>query len=175
MGLFTYLVPTKKSLATHLEEKKPAVEINPLQQLNISSNISLATSSRVTLDDGQRSVDDIKHQVILNYLWQKQRGLMWIADTSGRLEGVMIRKNKHEYLYRPPALGSSQFARAMSLLNVQVRRNALQKRDGRGKFTELGGHDNQFQCYRAIFDLVTRRNRCPTDQRPPYPNSSFPR
>jgi hypothetical protein len=130
MGLLNYLVPAKNGSAptVNLNEKGPAVEANPLQHLHIGSANSLANSSRVTLDDGQRSVDDIKHQVILNYLWQKQRGLMWITDTSGQLEGVMIRKNKHEYLCRPPALGCSQFVRSMSLLNVQVSRNSL-KRD----------------------------------------------
>ena len=70
-------------------------------------------------------LDEIKHQVILNYLWQKQRGMMWISNDSGDLEGILIRKNRDEYLCRPPALATSTFARIMAQLNVQVRKSEL--------------------------------------------------
>lgn len=64
--------------------------------------------------------DETKQQLTLNYLYQQQHNNMWIQDTSGDLEGVMLRKSKGNYIYCPADLGNSPLAQAMSALNVQV-------------------------------------------------------
>jgi len=79
----------------------------------------MGNTHRAIMDDGLRG--DIKHQVTLNFLSKKQRGQMWIEDTSGISEGVMVRKTRQEYICWPPALANSKLAKAMAILNVQVR------------------------------------------------------
>ncbi|RAL67841.1 hypothetical protein DID88_008567 [Monilinia fructigena] len=41
-------------------------------------------------------------------------------DNSGQHEGVMVRKDRTEYLCRPPALANSTFGRAMKIMNVSA-------------------------------------------------------
>ena len=74
--------------------------------------------NRQAQDD--RLVDEIKHQVVLNHLFQHQCSSLWIRDVSLNSEGAMVRKRKGEYLYRPAGLEQSSFAQAMIALNVQV-------------------------------------------------------
>ncbi|KAI0111046.1 glycosyl transferase family group 2-domain-containing protein [Hypoxylon sp. NC0597] len=64
-------------------------------------------------------VDDIKHEVMVNYLYQQQCAHLWVSDGSGDVEGVLLRKSKGSYMACPPALGHSLFAMACSSLNVQ--------------------------------------------------------
>jgi hypothetical protein len=45
---------------------------------------------------------------------------LWIRDVSWQIEGVMVRKKRNDYLFKPPGLGESAFAQAMMMLNVQV-------------------------------------------------------
>ena len=75
-------------------------------------------SSRATRES--RLVDDIKHQVVVNHIFQAQCGALWIRDVSKEKEGVMVRKQRHQYLFKPPGLENSPFAQAMIMLNVQV-------------------------------------------------------
>ena len=65
-------------------------------------------------------VDEIKHEVMVNFLHQQQCGHMWVADGSGMLEGVLLKKYRGEYLACPPDLINSEFAMACQALNVQV-------------------------------------------------------
>ncbi len=67
-------------------------------------------------------LDDIKHEVMVNYLYQQQCSHLWVSDGSGEIEGVLLRKSKNTYMACPPQLGSSAFAAACAALNVQVRR-----------------------------------------------------
>lgn len=83
------------------------------------SSISHSPSSRAEQED--RLVDEIKHQVVINHLYQHQCSSLWIRDVAQDLEGVMIRKRRNEYLFKPKSLEGSSFARAMAMLNVQVR------------------------------------------------------
>jgi hypothetical protein len=69
----------------------------------------------------ERLVDDIKHQVVLNHLYQHQCSSLWIRDYNDNIEGAMVRRKKNDYLFKPQALETSAFARAMTALNVQVR------------------------------------------------------
>jgi len=80
-------------------------------------------SSRASIAPSTRSltmVDEIKHEVMVNYLHQQQCGHMWVADGSGQLEGVVLKKYRGEYLACPPELVHSEFGMACQALNVQV-------------------------------------------------------
>ena len=66
-------------------------------------------------------LDDIKHEVMVNYLYQQQCSHLWVADGSGEIEGVLLRKARGQYMACPPQLGNSPFAMACAALNVQVR------------------------------------------------------
>jgi hypothetical protein len=65
-------------------------------------------------------LDDIKHEVMVNYLYQQQCSHLWVSDGSGEIEGVLLRKSRNTYMACPPQLGSSPFAAACAALNVQV-------------------------------------------------------
>ncbi|OTB02833.1 hypothetical protein M426DRAFT_24268 [Hypoxylon sp. CI-4A] len=64
-------------------------------------------------------LDEIKHEVMVNYLYQQQCAHLWVSDGSGDIEGVLLRKAKGSYMACPPALGGSTFAIACCALNVQ--------------------------------------------------------
>ena len=65
-------------------------------------------------------LDDIKHEVMVNYLYQQQCSQLWVSDGSGVIEGVLLRKARGHYMACPPQLGSSPFAMACAAMNVQV-------------------------------------------------------
>lgn len=65
-------------------------------------------------------VDEIKHEVMVNYLYQQQCSQLWVSDGSGEVEGVLLRKSRGHYMACPPQLSNSPFAIACSVLNVQV-------------------------------------------------------
>ncbi|TLD18431.1 hypothetical protein PspLS_10083 [Pyricularia sp. CBS 133598] len=64
-------------------------------------------------------VEDIKHEVMVNYMYQQQCSQLWVSDGSGEVEGVLLRKSKGQYMACPPQLGTSPFAVACAALNVQ--------------------------------------------------------
>ncbi|KAK4235801.1 glycosyl transferase family group 2-domain-containing protein [Achaetomium macrosporum] len=64
-------------------------------------------------------LDDIKHEVMVNYLYQQQCSHLWVSDGSGEIEGVLLRKSRGQYMACPPQLGNSPFAAACAALNVQ--------------------------------------------------------
>ncbi|KAL1866050.1 hypothetical protein Daus18300_006951 [Diaporthe australafricana] len=64
-------------------------------------------------------LDDIKHEVMVNYLYQQQCARLWVSDGTGELEGVVVRKSSDQYMACPRGLSSSPFAQAMSALGVQ--------------------------------------------------------
>ncbi|KAK4445344.1 glycosyltransferase family 2 protein [Podospora aff. communis PSN243] len=80
---------------------------------SISGRSMRSTNSSVILDD-------IKHEVMVNYLYQQQCSHLWVADGSGEIEGVLLRKSRGQYMACPPQLGTSPFAFACAALNVQV-------------------------------------------------------
>jgi hypothetical protein len=65
-------------------------------------------------------MDDIKHEVMVNYLFQQQCSALWVGDGSGNLEGVMLRKARNFYMSCPPQLVDSPFGIACAALNVQA-------------------------------------------------------
>ncbi|CAK7234592.1 hypothetical protein SCUCBS95973_008988 [Sporothrix curviconia] len=80
------------------------------------SGVSSVRSQRT----GRSSVflDDIKHEVMVNYLYQQQCSRLWVADGSGDVEGVLLRKTRGQYMACPPALAESTLALACAALNL---------------------------------------------------------
>ncbi|KAH8886396.1 hypothetical protein GQ53DRAFT_658219 [Thozetella sp. PMI_491] len=77
-------------------------------------------SGRSTKSNGSSMfLDDIKHEVMVNYLYQQQCSHLWVSDGSGEIEGVLLRKTRGQYMACPPQLGNSPFAVACAALNVQ--------------------------------------------------------
>ncbi|KAH7176638.1 Ncp1-like protein [Dactylonectria macrodidyma] len=64
-------------------------------------------------------IDEIKDEVMVNYIYQQQCAQLWVGDDSGELEGVLLRKSRGEYMACPPQLGISHFAIACSALDLQ--------------------------------------------------------
>jgi len=119
MGLMNYFQISKPA-AKKVETEKPptgAVYGEPAKRIRPSS---AAPSARSVAISGSQLSDDIRHQVLLNHLYQQQRSLLWIQDSSGVVEGVMMKKGRNNYMYSPPTLATSVFAQAMKTLNVQV-------------------------------------------------------
>ncbi|OAQ96236.1 hypothetical protein LLEC1_04632 [Akanthomyces lecanii] len=64
-------------------------------------------------------LDEIKHEVMVNYLYQQQCSQLWCSDGCGEIEGVLLRKARGHYMACPPQLVHSPFAHACCALNVQ--------------------------------------------------------
>jgi hypothetical protein len=99
------------------------MELKPPSFPSGSSRNSISRNS-VSARSTQSStfLDDIKHEVMVNYLYQQQCSHLWVSDGSGEIEGVLLRKSKNIYMACPPQLSSSPFAAACAALNVQVRK-----------------------------------------------------
>lgn len=65
--------------------------------------------------------DDIKHEVMVNHIYQQQCSMLWIDHNSpANTEGVLLRRMKGHYLACPPQLMHSTFASACTQLNLQA-------------------------------------------------------
>jgi hypothetical protein len=133
MGIRTYL-KSKRPLASpaprapaKMPEKYHMADQSQLQRPvagNFRHEGGLA-SSRSSLAPSVRSaqssyLDDIKHEVMVNYLYQQQCSRLWVSDGCGEIEGVLLRKARNQYLACPPPLANSVFAMVCANLNVQV-------------------------------------------------------
>lgn len=125
MVLKTYFKSSPRSVprnAPIVSEKAPShlgdtFDTNALPAPNFpSSRVSLAPST-----NSSTYVDEIKHEVIVNYLYQQQCSHLWVHEASGELEGVLLRKSRNSYMACPPQLTRSAFGLACAALNVQVR------------------------------------------------------
>lgn len=107
---------SEKAPASTLPQPGYAMELRPpISRLASSSN---SISNRST--QSSQFLDDIKHEVMVNYMYQQQCAHLWVSDGSGEIEGVLLRKSKNTYMACPPQLGTSSFAVACAALNVQV-------------------------------------------------------
>ena len=104
-----------------LERPTPSRNSSRLSSTQESANSSRASVlSRPALNTKSSFLDNIKHEVTVNYLYQQQCSRLWVGDGSGELEGVLLRKKRGEYLACPPPLTNSVFAAACAELNLQV-------------------------------------------------------
>jgi cellulose synthase/poly-beta-1,6-N-acetylglucosamine synthase-like glycosyltransferase len=110
-------------------QQQPSVSENPTPSLRPDSELHPPTpryssrpqsiSGRSVRSTGSSMLDDIKHEVMVNYLYQQQCSHLWVSDGSGEIEGVLLRKARGQYMACPPQLGNSPFALACAALNVQ--------------------------------------------------------
>ena len=68
-----------------------------------------------------RYLEDIRHEVMVNYLFQQQCSHLWLDhDNPSEFEGIIMRKAKGTYLTCPPNLVHSSLTNACFDLNLQV-------------------------------------------------------
>lgn len=108
-----------------LSEKPPSTMLGNDHELQAPtprfSSRPQSISGRSTRSNGSSMfLDDIRHEVMVNYLYQQQCAHLWVSDGSGEVEGVLLRKARGHYMACPSQLGSSPFAQACAALNVQV-------------------------------------------------------
>lgn len=112
-----------------MSEKHPStvgnghdMELQPPTPRNFSRPQSVSGRSirSVRTNNSSMFMDDIRHEVMVNYLYQQQCSQLWVSDGSGDVEGVLLRKSRGHYMACPPQLGSTPFAMACAALNVQV-------------------------------------------------------
>lgn len=68
----------------------------------------------------RQTLDVVKHQVMVNYLYQQQGNNGWRSNDEGLSQGILLRLSKDNYLTHPPQLAESALAQALKNLNVQV-------------------------------------------------------
>ena len=128
MGLKNYFRANKgnsQQVATQPIMEKGSTQANtPIEMSRTPmSSTPKVGSSRASLAPSTRSstfMDDIKHEVMCNYLYQQQCSHLWVSDGSGELEGVFLRKSRNNYISCPPNLAETPIARATAALNCQV-------------------------------------------------------
>lgn len=125
MGLKTYFKPSPRSAPRNppIVSEKASTNIGDAFETNAlpaskfpSSRASLALST-----NSSTYVDEIKHEVIVNYLYQQQCSHLWVHEASGELEGVLPRKSRDSYMVCPSQLTRSAIGLACAALNLQVR------------------------------------------------------
>lgn len=128
MGFGSYFKAKKPEEASQISEK-PARSPQPSYNMELQPPTSRFGSSRNSLSarstQSSTFLDDIKHEVMVNYLYQQQCSHLWVSDGSGEIEGVLLRKSRNTYMACPPQLGNSPFAAACAALNVQVGESSL--------------------------------------------------
>jgi hypothetical protein len=94
------------------------MELQPPSKFSSRPQSISARSTRSNMSS--MMLDEIKHEVMVNYLYQQQCSHLWVSDGSGEVEGVLLRKSRGHYMACPPELGNSALAVACAALNVQV-------------------------------------------------------
>jgi hypothetical protein len=111
-----------------------SVPLNPLDGLDLQVPTPHFGSSRNSVSGRSQTssvfMDDIKHEVMVNYLYQQQCSHLWVSDGSGEVEGVLLRKVRGQYMACPPQLADSPFAAAATALNLPVCLNCFCRRRG---------------------------------------------
>lgn len=111
-----------RSQLSNMSEKPPSSRSGDLElQPPTPRFYSRPSSSGLSTPSNHSSVflDEIKHEVMVNYLYQQQCSQLWVSDGSGEVEGVLLRKSRGHYMACPPQLASSPFANACAHLNLQ--------------------------------------------------------
>lgn len=114
----------KKHGAPQMSEKDlvPPPSFDPSGQSTPRGPYGHGSSRPASIAPSTRSswAQDIKHEVMVNYLFQQQCSFLWIGSGSGDTEGVLLRKSRGNYLACPPQLAQSTFGFACATLNVHV-------------------------------------------------------
>ncbi|EMC94584.1 hypothetical protein BAUCODRAFT_149721 [Baudoinia panamericana UAMH 10762] len=127
MGLLGYLKSSKKaekekapqaSDTSNNEQPDWREKPHPPFAQDGSENPRASLSSTKSGTPRTSFMEDIRHEVMVNYLFQQQCANLWIGDSTGYTEGILIRKLRGSYLACPPDLIHSQFAAGVMALNL---------------------------------------------------------
>jgi hypothetical protein len=132
MGLQSYFKASKAKESILNITAQPQMSETPPQTLRIPPNSTSVTEdlapprasfrdspdNRSEISSRSSFFEDIKHEVMVNYLHQQQCSHLWVNDGSGRCEGIILRRARNEYLSCPPQLVNSTFGKACAELNV---------------------------------------------------------
>ncbi|KAI1801546.1 glycosyl transferase family group 2-domain-containing protein [Daldinia bambusicola] len=135
MGFFYgYFKPKRPAHARQIETKpppKPRRRLFPKGTFNGLLNVKefrsttvehpIKTSSAQLRDPyfAAGVADEVKREVMVNWLYQQQCSRLWVTEGSGDFEGVLLRREKGPYLGCPCALVGSGLASACSAINVE--------------------------------------------------------
>jgi hypothetical protein len=126
MGLGSYFKTKKPEPQAAVVSEEPMMSTPPPLNPELLLQARRFGSSRYSMSNRSTQsstfLDDIKHEVMVNYLYQQQCSQLWVSDASGEVEGVLLKKSKNIYMTCPPQLGGSSFAVACAALNVQVKK-----------------------------------------------------
>lgn len=64
------------------------------------------------------NLEQTRHEVMVNYLFQQQCSTMWIGYDASDNEGVMVRRTMGDYVACPPNIMESVFARGVRQLSL---------------------------------------------------------
>jgi hypothetical protein len=120
MAFRSYFKASTTVAAEHVEAGKAGSGVVPAPLESATQFPSSRPASRHSVKSTTGVGDEARHHIMLSYIFQHQQSSLWIDDTSGEIEGAMIRKSRHNYLCSPPHLANSPLAHAMDVLNVQV-------------------------------------------------------
>ncbi len=123
MGFKSYF---KNPRATHLQEASANSAVSQAASVTTAASDASADnhdSSSISSSgtSGNSSfMEDLKYEVMVNYLYQQQCAHLWVGDEGGNIEGVLLRKSRNEYLSCPPQLVNSPLGDGCAALNVLV-------------------------------------------------------
>jgi len=107
-------LPPSNSNGPELLRPRASTQRNSYGPLSISDRSSRSAAGSSLM------LEDIRHEVMVNYLFQQQCSNLWVGDGSGETEGVLLRKSRGQYMACPPELSISKLANSCAALNVHV-------------------------------------------------------
>jgi hypothetical protein len=123
--------PTTTSVQEMGQVKPPDLPSNPFGDSNRTSMSipsrpqSSRSPSSLSINQAhvsrRQTLDIVKHQVMVNYLYQQQGNNGWRSSDESQFQGILLRLSKDNYMTHPPQLAQSALAEALKNLNVQVR------------------------------------------------------
>jgi hypothetical protein len=121
---------TSQATTTSVQEmgqvKLPSPPSNAFGHSSGTSTTSVSRPQSSSLSSNQarasrrQTLDVVKHQVMINYLYQQQGNNGWRSSNEGQSQGIFLRLSKDNYLTHPLQLAQSALAEALKNLNVQV-------------------------------------------------------
>jgi len=88
------------------------------KSVNNSEKSSIFTGSGASSSNQSGYVEQVRHEIMCNYMWQQQQSNLWIDDRADLEQGIMIRRSRGTYVSAPPDLAYSRFAASCSAMNV---------------------------------------------------------
>jgi hypothetical protein len=98
----------------------PFADSNQISMSPLSRSQSRGSLSSLSIHQARHARDAVKHQVMINYLYQQQGNNGWRSSNEYQPQGIVLRLSKDNYLSHPPQFAESALVDALRHLNVQV-------------------------------------------------------